>query len=67
MGWSTNETIQSLVQMEAEKYADIIQEDFIDAYKNLTLKVRNNHFYLGFATEYIYGTYICTVTVCTCH
>ncbi|XP_036362191.1 beta-1,3-galactosyltransferase 2-like isoform X2 [Octopus sinensis] len=38
MGTTNNSTIQSLVQKESEKYRDIIQEDFLESYANLSLK-----------------------------
>ncbi|XP_021201724.2 uncharacterized protein LOC110384650 [Helicoverpa armigera] len=41
LGLPTNDndsTIQNKIEEESEKYADIIQEGFIDSYNNLTLK-----------------------------
>ncbi|XP_052826693.1 beta-1,3-galactosyltransferase 2-like isoform X1 [Octopus bimaculoides] len=39
MGTTNNSTIQSFVQKESDKYRDIIQEDFLESYANLSLKV----------------------------
>ena len=38
MGRPLNQSIQEAVQMEADIYGDIVQEDFIDSYRNLTYK-----------------------------
>lgn len=38
LGATTNQTLQSLIRYEAELYKDIIQEDYIDSYRNLTYK-----------------------------
>ncbi|CAF0852480.1 unnamed protein product [Brachionus calyciflorus] len=38
LGLSLNETINNMVMQESKNYGDIIQEDFIDTYYNLTIK-----------------------------
>jgi len=38
LGFSKNETIQNLILRESGEHGDIIQEDFIDSYENLTYK-----------------------------
>jgi len=38
LGWSGNEKTENLVAKEAAEYGDIIEEDFLDSYHNLTLK-----------------------------
>lgn len=38
LGTSKNATLTQELQFESELYGDIIQEDFIDAYQNLTIK-----------------------------
>ena len=38
LGLTTNETINEAVVRESQRHGDIVQEDFIDAYVNLTLK-----------------------------
>jgi hypothetical protein len=38
MGRSSKEDVQKKLQAESEKYGDIVQGDFMDVYKNLTLK-----------------------------
>lgn len=37
-GMSTNKTIQRMIEYESEIYNDVVQETFIDSYKNLTYK-----------------------------
>ena len=39
MGATTNTEVQLSIERENDAYADIIQEDFIDSYRNLTIKV----------------------------
>ncbi len=57
VGLSKNETVNELVREEADVYRDILQEDYIDSFYLLTLKVigafkwaaincRNSHFVL---------------------
>ncbi|RUS92202.1 hypothetical protein EGW08_000055 [Elysia chlorotica] len=38
LGSSTNDTIQQKVTEESQKHGDIVQENFTDAYRNLSLK-----------------------------
>lgn len=38
LGMSLNKTIQSMIEYESETYHDIVQETFIDSYRNLTYK-----------------------------
>lgn len=38
LGRSFNPNIQSLINMEAAQYGDILQENFVDSYRNLTHK-----------------------------
>ena len=38
LGTSPNETVNNEVKFESQLYGDIIQEDFLDSYRNLTLK-----------------------------
>ncbi|XP_071508380.1 beta-1,3-galactosyltransferase 1-like [Diadema antillarum] len=38
LGTPKNATLQKLIDEEAAKYGDIVQEDFVDSYANLTLK-----------------------------
>jgi hypothetical protein len=38
IGTSSNRTINALVQAEASLHNDLLQEDFVDSYRNLTLK-----------------------------
>ena len=38
MGGTLDRKVQRSVEMESQQYGDIIQEDFIDSYKNLTYK-----------------------------
>lgn len=39
MGFTNDSRVMQSVAMESEVYGDIIQEDFVDSYKNLTYKV----------------------------
>jgi hypothetical protein len=41
LGNTANSTIIKEVKFESDMYGDIVQEDFVDAYKNLTLKTGN--------------------------
>lgn len=38
LGRASNPSVQELVDMEAAQYGDIVQEDFVDSYRNLTYK-----------------------------
>ncbi|XP_059163000.1 beta-1,3-galactosyltransferase 1-like [Physella acuta] len=38
LGRATDPAVQELVDMEAAHYGDIVQEDFVDSYRNLTYK-----------------------------
>jgi len=38
IGRSLNETVNELIVEEAENFGDIVQEDFMDTYRNLTIK-----------------------------
>ncbi|XP_073974842.1 beta-1,3-galactosyltransferase 1-like isoform X2 [Rhodnius prolixus] len=38
LGWPTNVTLQSTIEEESNEFKDIIQENFIDSYNNLTVK-----------------------------
>ncbi|XP_022907519.2 beta-1,3-galactosyltransferase 1-like [Onthophagus taurus] len=38
LGTPTNKTLQKKIEMEFDLYQDLIQEDFIDTYHNLTIK-----------------------------
>ena len=38
MGLTNNETERGIIEFENDKFADLIQADFIDSYKNLTYK-----------------------------
>lgn len=38
MGKPTNQVVQDGIQLEYDMYGDIVQEDFIDSYRNLTFK-----------------------------
>ncbi|XP_038077781.1 uncharacterized protein LOC119745481 [Patiria miniata] len=38
LGQSTNSTLREIVQKESDQYHDILMEDFVESYKNLTLK-----------------------------
>lgn len=38
MGRGGNETAEQIIQSESEQFGDIVQGDFIDSYRNLTLK-----------------------------
>ena len=38
MGWTDNRTTQESIEFEHNQYADILQENFIDSYRNLTYK-----------------------------
>jgi beta-1,3-galactosyltransferase 1 len=38
MGKPTDKTVQEAVQLESDMYGDIVQENFIDSYRNLTYK-----------------------------
>ncbi len=38
IGKSLNETVNELIVEEAENFGDIVQEDFMDTYRNLTIK-----------------------------
>jgi hypothetical protein len=39
MGATQNASVQRSIELESQTYGDIIQEDFVDSYKNLTHKV----------------------------
>jgi hypothetical protein len=41
LGYTTNVSVESAIEEESNKHHDIIQEDFIDTYRNLTYKVGN--------------------------
>ncbi|KAK9500284.1 hypothetical protein O3M35_001572 [Rhynocoris fuscipes] len=38
LGWPSNTSLQSFIEEESNEYKDIIQENFIDSYNNLTVK-----------------------------
>ena len=38
LGKSTDQLVEDAITMESDMYGDIVQEDFIDAYRNLTYK-----------------------------
>ncbi|XP_013379989.1 beta-1,3-galactosyltransferase 1 [Lingula anatina] len=38
MGKASSKTLQDSLHMESERYGDIVQENFVDSYKNLTYK-----------------------------
>lgn len=38
LGWSRNTSLQNSVEDESVEFQDVIQEDFIDSYNNLTVK-----------------------------
>ncbi|KAG8195490.1 hypothetical protein JTE90_010794 [Oedothorax gibbosus] len=38
LGKSPNDSLNALVSSESEKFGDIIQQDFVDSYNNLTIK-----------------------------
>lgn len=38
LGSSQNRTVSDLIELESKIYNDIVQQDFIDTYRNLTLK-----------------------------
>jgi hypothetical protein len=39
VGFSKNESINAQIEIESRKYGDIIQEDYVDSYFNITIKV----------------------------
>uniref|UniRef100_A0A914VJM7 Hexosyltransferase n=2 Tax=Plectus sambesii TaxID=2011161 RepID=A0A914VJM7_9BILA len=49
LGYTTNVSMQAAVTRESKSYRDIVQEDYIDSYKNLTYK---GIMWLKFASEY---------------
>jgi len=38
IGKSLNETVNELIVEESKKFGDIVQEDFMDSWRNLTVK-----------------------------
>ena len=38
MGLQQNETVQRLVDNESRQFSDIVQENFVDVYRNLSIK-----------------------------